>query len=140
MSKPKQNNKETSVNTNQGVDDSDKNQFKTSDEETNTVAFTNAAGIEDSSTIGKTNPYALHAQQLEQQPSSNTNQSDSDKKPASLFDQMNIWGSFNNTNDKQHNNDFNKEVVPAEKSLNRNQSPTEKKKPASFFKVELKFG
>ena len=44
----------------------------------------------------------VHAQQMEQQPSSNATQTDSDEKPASLFDQMSKWTSFNNANSTQN--------------------------------------
>ncbi|GFH48006.1 predicted protein [Chaetoceros tenuissimus] len=102
--------------------------FKKDNEETTTIAST-TAGAEDS-TIGKTNPYVVHAQQMEQQPSSNATQTDSDEKPASLFDQMRKWTSFNNANTTQNSNDF-----------NRNQSRQNEKKPASGgFGFNIKFG
>lgn len=138
-SKSKQSNFETSFNdTNQGGNVSDRNKFKMGDEETNTIAST-TAGIENSS-IGKTNPYVVHAQQMEQQPSSNTNQSDSDTKPASHFDQMSKWTSFNNTNTKQNNNDFVNRNQRVRHQRNRNQSRQNDKKPAGVFGFDIKFG
>ncbi|GFH48007.1 predicted protein [Chaetoceros tenuissimus] len=147
-SKSKQSNFETSFNdTNQGGNDGDKNKFKMGDEETTTIAST-TAGAEDS-TIGKTNPYVVHAQQMEQQPSSNATQTDSDTKQASLFDQMRKWTSFNNANTTQNSNDFNrnqsrfssKNTKQNKSDFNRNQSrQNEKKQKGAYFRFSMKFG